>query len=57
MKNSNSAKSRYLCVDGPMRGYYIWLHSDAKTLPFRIKNWIGRYVLDGPGSVRWESVQ
>jgi hypothetical protein len=49
-------KTRYLCVDGPMRGEYIYLHGDGKSITFRIKEWVGRYVQNGVASVRWEPV-
>lgn len=48
-------KTKFKCIDGPLRGQTLWLQHDGKTLVFRIKQWVGRYVLNGPGSVRWES--
>lgn len=52
-----SFKKRYICVDGPFRGHHLWLGMDAKTLHFRVRGVTGRYVLDGPGTVRWEAGQ
>lgn len=50
-------KTKYLCVDGPMRGEHIWLHSDGRTLVFKLKGQVGRYVPNGHASVRWEPIQ
>lgn len=57
MKMAATKKTRYLCVDGPMRGHYIWLHADGTTLVFKLKGWLGRYVPNGAASVRWEPIQ
>jgi hypothetical protein len=55
--NRQAPKTKYLCVDGPMRGHHIYLHGDGKTLVFKLKNQVGRYVPNGVASVRWEPIQ
>jgi hypothetical protein len=50
-----ASKTKYLCVDGPMKGRYIFLHTDARTLVFEMKQYKGRYVPNGISSVRWEA--
>jgi len=55
--NRPTKKTKYLCVDGPFRGRHIYLHSDGKTLVFKLKNQVGRYVPNGHASVRWEPAQ
>jgi hypothetical protein len=50
-----TSKRKYLCVDGPMRGHYIYLQTDCRTLVFEMKEHKGRYVPNGISSVRWEA--
>ncbi len=50
-------KSKFTCVDGPLRGQKLWLQADGKTFVFRIKGWHGRYVQSRDGCVRWEPAQ
>ena len=50
-------KQKFLCVDGPMRGHYVYLQMDGKTLTFRLGGQQGRYVPNGIMSVRWEPAQ
>jgi len=50
-------KQKFLCVDGPLRGHYIYLQMDGKTLEFKLDNQQGRYVPNGIMSVRWEPAQ
>ena len=52
-----ACKQKFFCVDGPMRGHYIYLQMDGKTLEFKLDNQQGRYVPNGVASVRWEPAQ
>ena len=54
---TTSSKSQYLCIDGPFRGQYIWLHADGKSLVFKLRGFLGRYVVNGITSVRWEPIR
>lgn len=38
-----------------MKGHYIYLHMDCRTLIFEMKQHKGRYVPNGIASVRWEA--
>jgi hypothetical protein len=55
--NRQVHKTKYLCVDGPFRGQRILLSGDGKSLVFKLKGQVGRYVPNGAASVRWEPVQ
>lgn len=55
--NRQVHKTKYLCVDGPFRGRRILLSGDGKSLVFKLKGQVGRYVPNGAASVRWEPVQ
>lgn len=50
-------KHKFFCIDGPMRGHYVYLQLDGKTLTFKLDGKQGRYVPNGIASVRWEPVQ
>ncbi len=52
-----ATKTKYLCVDGPMRGHSIWLSADGRSLVFKLKGLLGRYVPNGAASVRWEAIE
>lgn len=47
-------KTKYLCIDGPMKGHFLYLHTDAASLVFELNGRKGRYVPNGYASVRWE---
>lgn len=55
--SKTSCKQKFFCVDGPMRGHYLYLHVDGKTLTIKINGKVGRYVPNGIASVRWEPAQ
>lgn len=52
-----ACKQKFFCTDGPMKGHYIYLQMDAKTLTFKLDGKLGRYVPNGMASVRWEPAQ